>query len=83
MNEVIAVEARFEIDGAIHPLAFSWRGKRYRVVSLGRQWEEGEARHFLVMTPEEQIYELAYLLEESRWILRRTPKDFRPPRRMA
>jgi hypothetical protein len=83
MNEVIAVEARFEIDGAIHPLAFSWRGKRYRVVSLGRRWEEGEARHFLVMTPEEQIYELAYLLEESRWILRRTPKDFRPPRRMA
>ena len=83
MNEVVEVEARFETDGTIHPLAFSWHGKRYRVASLGRQWEQGEARHFLVMAHDEQIYELAYFPEETCWKLQRTPRDLRPPRHVV
>ena len=82
MNESIAVEVRLKADGAIRPLAFSWRGKRYRVTSIGRQWEQDGERHFLVMTPDEQVYELAYLQKEGDWRLRRRPQDFRPPRRV-
>ena len=82
MNEVIAVEVRLKADGAMRPLAFSWRGKRYRVTSIGRQWEQDGERHFLVMTPDEQVYELAYLQKEGDWRLRRRPQDFRPPRRV-
>jgi hypothetical protein len=77
VNEAIAVEARFEEDGVIHPLAFMWRGKRYQVASLGRYWEQDGEHRFLVMTHGEQIYELAYLPTESAWRLRRRSKDFR------
>ena len=81
MNEAIAVEVRLKADGTIRPLAFSWRGKRYRVTSIGRQWEQDGERHFLVMTAGEQVYELAYRQKEGDWRLRRRPQDFRPPRR--
>ena len=81
VNETIAVEVRLKANGAILPLAFSWRGKRYRVTSIGRQWEQEGERHFLVMTADEQVYELAYLRKEGDWRLRRLPQDFRPLRR--
>jgi len=81
VNEAIVVDVRFKADGTIRPLAFSWRGKRYRVASLGRQWEQAGERHFLVMTTDEQVYELAYLPKEECWRLRRRPLDFQPPRR--
>jgi hypothetical protein len=77
VNEAIAVEARFEEDGAIRPLAFMWQGKRYQVASLGRHWKQDGEHRFLVMTHGEQIYELAYLIAEAAWRLRRCPKDFR------
>lgn len=83
MSEIIAVEARFEADGTIRPLAFNHHGVRYRVSSLGRQWEQGDELHFLVMTPSEQIYELVYQPSEGCWKLQRQPKDFRPPMRMV
>ena len=81
MNEAIVVEVRLKTNGSIRPLAFSWRGKQYRVTSIGRQWEQDGERHFLVMTPDEQVYELAYLQKEGCWRLRRRPQDFRPPKR--
>lgn len=81
MSETIAVEARFEADGTIHPLVFFHQGKRYQVASLGRQWVQGDERHFLVMTPSEQVYELVYHQSEGCWKLQRQPKDFRPPMR--
>jgi hypothetical protein len=83
MSEIITVEARFEADGTIRPLAFFWRGARHKVASHGRQWEQGDERHYLVMTPGEQIFELVYQSAESRWKLQREPEDFRPPRRMV
>jgi len=83
VNEAIAVEVRFKADGAIRPLAFSWQGKRNQVASIGRQWEQDGERHFLVMTPDEQVYELAYLPKEECWRLCRRPQDFQPPRRMV
>ena len=83
MNEAIDVEVHLMADGAIRPLAFSWRGRRYRVTSIGRQWEQDGERHFLVMTLDEQVYELAYLQKEGGWRLRRRPQDFRPPRRVV
>jgi hypothetical protein len=81
VNEAIIVEVRVKTDGSIRPLAFSWRGNQYRVSSIGRQWEQDDERHFLVMTPDERVYELAYLHKEGRWRLCRRPQDFRPPRR--
>lgn len=77
MNEKIAVEAHFEVDGTIRPIAFLWQGKRLRIASLGRRWEKESERHFLVMTHDEQVYELVFLTTECGWRLRRRPQDFR------
>jgi len=88
VKESIAVEVRFGDDGGLRPLAFEWRGRHFRVASLGRQWHEGSVQHLLVMTPEEQVYELAYAREPAgregaegskqgagEWWLLRAPKD--------
>ena len=75
MSDPIAVEARFERDGSIRPLAFVWEDEIRRVVSHGRQWEENGERHFLVMTADEGVYELAYQQQDGIWRLLRRPQD--------
>jgi hypothetical protein len=76
MKQAIAVEVRFEPDGSIRPLNFIWRGQRYRISSIGRQWEEDGTRHFLVMCLDERVYELVHLPDQSTWHLGRRPEDF-------
>ena len=79
MDETIVVEARFETDGGIVPQAFIWREQRYPIRDLGRQWETEDERHFLVMTANREVYELAFHIPESKWRLRRTPDHFGSP----
>ncbi len=83
MNEAIGVEARFNAGGQIRPLAFIWRGRRYRILSLGRQWDEKGERLFLVMTTGKKIFEIAYLPAEGAWRLRNTPEHFLGQRSMT
>jgi hypothetical protein len=77
MSKSIPVEARFEPDGTLRPTAFEWKGKRYNIESLGRQWEEHGTQHFLVMVSSHQVFELVYLQGENHWQLKRSPKDFK------
>ena len=77
MSESIPVEARFEPDGTLLPLAFEWKGKRYIIESRGRQWEENGTQHFLVMASDNQVFELVYIKGENQWQLRRSPQDFK------
>ena len=79
MNEPISVEARFNQDGSLLPIAFEWKGQRYSILSYGRQWEQEAERHFLVMVQGEKVYELAYLIEEVSWRLIRSPRGFGHP----
>jgi hypothetical protein len=83
MKAAVQVEAQMLPNGDIRPLAFHWEGGKVIVASLGRCWDEAGERHFLVMTPDERVYELAYLPEQSSWWLVRRPQDFRPPRNYA
>jgi hypothetical protein len=75
MNDPISVEARFNLDGTLRPIAFEWRGQRFVIASHGRQWEQAGEYHFLVMTQAEQVFELVYLKEEMRWQLKRSPNE--------
>jgi hypothetical protein len=79
VRERVSVEARLEADGRLRPRAFEWKGRRFQVASLGRQWQEGSVQHFLVMTSEEAVFELAYASEAAagEWWLLRAPKDSR------
>lgn len=76
MDESIIVEARFESQGRIVPLSFTWQENRYQVSDLGRQWESAGERHFLVMIPSGEVFELAFLIPENQWRMRRTPNHF-------
>jgi hypothetical protein len=79
MSEPIAVEARFEVDGNLKPIAFEWNEQRFIIDSLGRHWEENGNQHFLVMVTGDQIFELAYLSSKNQWQLIRKPQDFKRP----
>lgn len=70
-----SVEARFDEDGRLTPLAFQWQGLRLTVGSWGRTWVTGDGlqqrQHFLVMTAGEAMFELAYAPNTRRWWVRR------------
>ncbi len=68
--EKIEVTARFDRDGKITPLSFTWRGQKYPVDSTGRSWVDETGQHFLVMVPGERVYELVFLPAEIHWYLK-------------
>ncbi len=76
MSDVIHVEARFGEDGTILPLVFIWEERRFSVLTQGRQWQEGDLRHFLVMTSGEQVFEITYNEEDGSWCMGRSPAKF-------
>ena len=57
-----AVEARFDEEGRVTPTAFRWRGRDVRINDIGRRWTEPhgphQLRHYLVMTPAQDTFEL-------------------------
>ena len=69
--ETIEVVARFDQEGNLTPVSFSWQARQYRVESIGRRWEDEAGQHFMVMVPGEQVYELIFITGEMRWRLKR------------
>jgi hypothetical protein len=67
--EPIEVTARFDEQGTITPLHFTWKGGRYRVESTGRRWLDDNGQHILVMVANGQIYELTFKRVEGRWYI--------------
>lgn len=66
----VAVEATFEPDGQIQPLAFTLNGQIHRISHRGRQWTDATgARHFLVMTTPDAIHELIFSPSTLTWRL--------------
>lgn len=75
----VEVEARFEQPDGPVPLAFKWQGQRLPVSSIGRTWRTGEDRsivhHYLVSTPVQGIFELAFEPATMQWrVVRRTSR---------
>ncbi len=66
-----SVEARFEVDGRLTPLAFDWQGRRMPVAACGRTWSTGQGEqrfcHYLVMTAAGDVLELSVELRSLRW----------------
>ena len=76
MTKTIHVEAFFGEDGKIRPSAFVWDGRRFPILSLGRQWQEGWVRRFLVMTAGEQVFEISFNEDDGSWSMGRSPGEF-------
>ncbi|MDQ4078797.1 MAG: CinA family protein [Chloroflexota bacterium] len=64
-----AVEAVFEPDGAIRPLAFVWKGRSMEVTDRGREWRSDDTHHFLVMTADNRVWELRFESAALRWTI--------------
>ena len=73
--EPIEVTARFDEQGTITPLHFTWKGSLQRVESTGRRWEDEAGQHILVMVTSGRIYMLTYLSAEGRWFIEQGAQD--------
>ncbi len=65
----IEVTVRFDLQGQITPINFTWKDQTYPVISTGRRWSDGQTIHILVMIPSQRIFELVYAPIESYWYL--------------
>ena len=65
----VEVTARFDPQGKVTPMDFTWQGHKYPVVSTGRRWEDENGEHILVMVPGEKVYELVYVPTQKRWYI--------------
>ncbi len=67
--EAIEVTARFDQEGKITPLHFTWKGGVWRVESTGRRWQDIDGQHILVMVSSGVIYQLTFKSGEGRWYI--------------
>lgn len=75
MSDHIQVEVRID-DGQPRPAAFTWNGRRFDIYHHGRQWDEGDGHHFLVMTQDRRPFELVHSDVNGSWRLAKSPVDF-------
>ncbi len=67
--EPIEIIVRFDLQGQIAPIQFTWKGRRYLVESSGRRWIGADGQHILVMTGSGEMFELVFVSSEGRWYL--------------
>jgi hypothetical protein len=61
LKKQIEVVARYEKDGTVTPLRFTWQELEYHILTVGRRWHTQEGEHILVEAlPGEQVYELLF-----------------------
>jgi len=67
--DTIEVTARFDSQGNITPISFTWQGIVYTVESIGRRWEAKDGLHMLVMVIGNRAYHLVFNEKASTWKL--------------
>jgi PncC family amidohydrolase len=73
--QAIEVKARFDNQGKVIPVSFTWQGQVYPVEATGRRWQDEAGQHILVMTPGNKVYELVLSPGEMRWRLSQVGLD--------
>jgi hypothetical protein len=74
-DEPTSTEARFEVDGTVHPRRFTWNQVWLQVSDVGRQWEDESGRHVLVMAEGHYTFELLLQRETLVWHVVRAPDE--------
>lgn len=69
--EAIEVTAHFNQNGKATPLRFTWKGSTYLIESTGRQWQDEQGQHFMVMVVGERLFELLFVCDTHCWYLLR------------
>lgn len=68
--DLIEVIARFDLDGKVTPLRFTWKGQDYVVEGAGRRWQAEDGLHILVMAAGERVFELIFDPRVGRWLIK-------------
>jgi hypothetical protein len=67
--EAVEVTARYDKEGKVTPLRFTWQGKEYVVEGTGRRWQAQDGLHLLVMAAGERVFELLFVPLNGRWFI--------------
>lgn len=70
----VEVDCRFAADGAVRVRRVRWEG-RWRPVEQGRQWQDDDGRHVLIMLGQDMVRELCLSPKTLRWELRPLGRD--------
>lgn len=70
-DEPADVDVRLLRGGRVVPTAFTWRGRRYAILDVGREWQEEIGgttwRSYLVRTPGPTTFELRFDPAREQW----------------
>jgi hypothetical protein len=72
--EKIDITTRFKRDGSLIPIDFSLEDQTIQILNIGRQWDNKEGKHILVMDFRENTYHLFFQLRDLSWYLIRDIK---------
>ena len=61
------VECRSDYEYAQQPLALVWQGQRLEVLEVLRQWRSPSSKHFMILTKDQRVFNLAYHEAEDCW----------------
>ena len=67
--EPIEVTAHFDLTGKATPLRFTWKKTIYLIESTGRQWQDEQGQHFMVMVTGGRLFELLFVCSTRCWYL--------------
>lgn len=67
LDEPASVVAAMDSDGNVSLQRLTWRGHRYRITAVGRQWDEADGRHVLVEAVDGTRFELQLRREDFAW----------------
>lgn len=71
LDEPVNVIATIGEDNQFIPQSFIWRGRKYLIITHGRQWVEENHRHLLVEASDGTRFELELNLDASTWRIKR------------
>jgi hypothetical protein len=66
----IEVSVHKEIDGLWEPDRFIWQARNYKILEIGRRWQDDDGEHILVMILGGQVYELILASDQISWYLK-------------
>lgn len=71
VDEPVDVTATVNSQGQLMPQRLVWRDRQYRVVTVGRQWDEANSRAVLIETVDGSRFELHLNREGLTWRIKK------------
>jgi len=66
----VEVSVHKEFNGPWQPDRFIWQGDIYKILEIGRRWQDEDGEHILVMLLGGQVFELILATDQISWYLK-------------